>query len=48
MATVLRMWRLGEDPSQMSTIIGYTEAWKLAAHELMRPRGLVRRRFVTY
>ena len=34
-AGVLRMRYVGEDPSQISTVFGHAEAWKLAEHELM-------------
>ena len=37
---VLRMWCLDENLSHVSTVLGHTEAWKLAAHELIHmPRA---------
>ena len=39
-AGVLRMRYVGEDPSQISTVKGHTEARKLAEHKLMHmPRA---------
>ena len=34
-AGMLRMCNVDEDPSQVSTVKGHTEAWKLAEYELM-------------
>ena len=34
-AGMLRMWHVDKGPSQVSTVKGHTEAWKLAEHELM-------------
>ena len=46
-AYVLRMRHVDEYPSQISTVKGHSEAWKLAEHELMhvpraRERGCTR------
>ena len=34
-AVMLRVWYLGEDTSQNSTVYSHDEAWKLAEYELM-------------
>ena len=50
-AGMLRMRHVDEDPCQISTVEGHTEAWKLDEHELMHMlrdgEGVVRGRNVT-